>query len=149
MGAKDRYSPAQVQRILGVTEKQLEYWERLRLVSAQKEKGIRFYDFGDLVSLRTVKQLVEKGVPANRLQRALAALHQGISRARSPLSELHVASDGKDLFVERNGARLEPLSGQFLLNFETRELDETVSVMAGVHAVLLPACAFFSRFRSA
>ncbi len=63
MGATDRYSPDDVQRILGLTEKQLDYWDRLRLVSPQKEKGARFYDFRDLIGLRTIKQLVEKGVP--------------------------------------------------------------------------------------
>jgi tetratricopeptide (TPR) repeat protein len=129
MGAKDKYSSPQVQRIIGVTEKQLDHWDSLGLVHAQKESGNRFYDFGDLISLRTIKQLVEKGVPANRIQRTVAALHQGLSKVHSPLSELRVASDGKDLFVERNGARLEPLSGQFLLNFETRELDESVRVV--------------------
>jgi tetratricopeptide (TPR) repeat protein len=51
-----------------------------------------------------------------------------------PLSELRVLSDGKDVVVESEGARLEPLSGQFVLNFETRELGEKVRVMAGPNA---------------
>jgi tetratricopeptide (TPR) repeat protein len=130
MGTTDRFSPEHVQRILGVTAKQLEYWERLRLVSPRKDLGNRFYDFRDLIGLRTVKQLVEKGVPANRLRRALAALSEKLVEARAPLAELRVLSDGKDLIVERDGARLEPLSGQFVLNFETRELDQKVRVIA-------------------
>ena len=36
MGATDRFSRGEVQRILDVTEKQLEYWERLRIVSPKK-----------------------------------------------------------------------------------------------------------------
>jgi DNA-binding transcriptional MerR regulator len=62
MGATDRFSPQEVQRILGLTEKQLDYWDRLRLVSPRKEQGHRYYDFRDLIGLRTVKQLVEKDV---------------------------------------------------------------------------------------
>ncbi len=131
MGATDRYSPGDVQRILGLTEKQLDYWDRLRLVSPQKEKGARFYDFRDLIGLRTIKQLVEKGVPPGRLQRALAALHEKLAHVQVPLAQLRVLSDGKDVIVEREGARLEPLSGQFVLNFEIRELDERVRVIAG------------------
>src|SRR5258708_4170419 len=134
MGARDRFSPDEVQRILGLTGKQLDYWDRLRLVSPRKEQGNRFYDFGDLIGLRTVKQLVEKGVPANRLRRALAALREKLAQVHAPLSELRVLSDGKDIVVERGGARLEPLSGQFVLNFETRELDERVRVIAGRNA---------------
>src|SRR5713101_2988011 len=134
MGATDRFSPQEVQRILGLTGKQLDYWDRLRLVTSRKDLGNRFYDFRDLISLRTVKQLIEKGVPANRLRRALAALRQKLSQVQAPLAELRVLSDGKDIIVESEGARLEPMSGQFVLNFEIRELGETVRVMTGRNA---------------
>jgi tetratricopeptide (TPR) repeat protein len=130
MGATDRFSPENVQRILGLTARQLDYWDRLRLVSPQKEQENRFYDFRDLIGLRTVKQLVEEGVPANRLRRALIALREKLVQVQAPLTELRILSDGKDVIVERHGARLEPLSGQFVLNFETRELHEKVRVIA-------------------
>jgi tetratricopeptide (TPR) repeat protein len=134
MAATDRFSAEDVQRILGLNAKQLEYWDRLRLVSPRKEMGNRLYDFRDLIGLRTVKQLIEEGVPANRLRRALAALREKLSQVHVPLSELRVLSDGKEVVVESDGARLEPLSGQFVLNFETRELGEKVRVMAGPNA---------------
>jgi tetratricopeptide (TPR) repeat protein len=130
MGATDRFSPENVQRILGLTARQLDYWDRLRLVSPQKEQENRFYDFRDLIGLRTVKQLVEEGIPANRLRRALAALREKLVQVQAPLTELRILSDGKDVLVERHGTRLEPLSGQFVLNFETRDLDEKVRVIA-------------------
>ena len=130
MGASDRYSTDEVQRILGLTGKQLDYWERLRLVSPRKDLGDRSYDFRDLIGLRTVKQLIENGVPASRLRRALTALNEKLSQTQAPLAELRVLSDGRDIIVQRGAARLEPLSGQFVLNFEIRELDERVRVMA-------------------
>jgi tetratricopeptide (TPR) repeat protein len=130
MGATDRFNPVDVQRILGLTARQLDYWDRLRLVSPQKDQGNHFYDFRDLIGLRTVKQLIEQGVPANRLRRALKALREKLSKVQEPLSQLRVLSDGKDVIVERQGTRLEPLSGQFVLNFETREIDERVHVIA-------------------
>jgi tetratricopeptide (TPR) repeat protein len=136
MSATDRFSPDEVQRILGLTGKQLDYWDRLHLVSPRKEEGDRFYGFRDLIGLRTVKQLTEEGVPANRLQRALAALREKLSRVQAPLAELRVLFDGKDVIVERNGARLEPVSGQFVLNFETRELNEKVRVMGRPQRVI-------------
>jgi tetratricopeptide (TPR) repeat protein len=134
MGATDTFSAEDVQRILGLTAKQLDYWERLRLVSPRKDQRNRFYDFRDLIGLRTVKQLVEEGVPASRLRHALVALREKLSQVNTPLAELRVLSDGKDILVEHGGARIEPLSGQFALNFETRELDEKVRVMAGPNA---------------
>ena len=126
----DRFSSEDVQRIVGLTGKQLDYWDRLHLVSPRKEEGSRFYDFRDLIGLRTVKQLVEEGVPASRLRHALVALREKLSHVPTPLAELRVLSDGKDILVEHDGARLEPLSGQFALNFETSELRERVRVIA-------------------
>ncbi len=131
MGTTDRFSREEVQRILDLTPKQLDYWDRLRLVSSRKEQKNRYYDFRDLIGLRTVKQLTENGVPANRLGRALAALREGLSHIEAPLTELRIVSDGRDVVVERDGARLDPLSGQFVMNFDTRELGERVRVMSG------------------
>jgi len=130
MGTTDRFSRDEVQRILGLSPKQLDYWDRLELVSARKDQGNRFYDFRDLIALRTVKQLIETGVPASRLRRALAALREKLSQVEAPLTELRVLSDGKDVIVEREGSRLEPVSGQFVMNFDTRELGDEVQVIS-------------------
>jgi tetratricopeptide (TPR) repeat protein len=130
MGATDRFSSEEVQRILGLTAKQLDQWGRLRLVIPRKEQDGAYYDFRDLIGLRTVKQLLENGIPANRLQRAVDALREKLEKVQAPLAELRVVSDGKDVVVERDGARLEPLSGQFVMNFEIREIGERVRVIA-------------------
>jgi tetratricopeptide (TPR) repeat protein len=129
MGTTERFTRREFQRILDVTDKQLNYWEKLRLVSPRKSGAGKFYDFRDLISLRTAKQLIEKGVSANRLRRSLVALNQKLSEVQAPLTELRILSNGRDIIVERNGARLEPLSGQFVLNFDTRELRDKVRFM--------------------
>src|SRR5262249_1382597 len=129
MGTSQRFNREEVQRMLSVTAKQLDQWDRLRLVSAHKERGNRSYDFRDLIGLRTVKQLVEKGVPPSRLGRAVAAFRAKLSSKDLPLTELRVQYDRKDVIVEPDGACLEPGSGQFVMNFETRELDQRVRMM--------------------
>ena len=132
MGVSGRFDSKEVQRILGLTRKQLDYWDRAGLVSSRKEGRDRFYDFKDLIGLRTVKHLVETGVPISRLRRALVALRKNLSS--SSLAELRILSNGKDVIVERAGSRLEPVSGQFVLNFETREIGERVHVLTGRRA---------------
>ncbi len=129
MGATDQFTREEFQRILDVSEKQLSYWEKLRLISPRKPGIGKVYDFRDLISLRTAKQLIETGVPANRLRRSLVALHQKLSEVQSPLTELRIRSTGRDVIVESAGAQLEPISGQFVLNFDTRELVDKVRVM--------------------
>ena len=115
MGTTERFTRHEFLRLLGLTEKQLNYWEKLRLVSPRKS-GDRYYDFRDLISLRTAKQLIEKGVSANRLRRSLVALNQQLSEIQTPLTELRILSNGRDVVVER-GARprapLRPVRAQF------------------------------------
>jgi tetratricopeptide (TPR) repeat protein len=129
MGTTERFTRHEFLRLLDITEKQLNYWEKLRLVSPRKSGADKFYDFRDLISLRTAKQLIEKGVSANRLRRSLVALNQKLSEVQAPLTELRILSNGRDVIVERDGARLEPISGQFVLNFDTRELRDKLRVM--------------------
>jgi tetratricopeptide (TPR) repeat protein len=129
MARTDRFSRLEFQRILDVTEKQLSYWEKLRLVAPRKKGAKKTYDFRDLITLRTAKQLIEKGVSAQRLQRSIVALQKQLAGVKSPLTELRIHSNGRDVIVERAGMHLEPISGQTLLNFETRELNEKVHVM--------------------
>ena len=130
MGVRDRFTSEDVQRIVGLTRKQLDHWDRLRLVSPREQQGARYYDFRDLIGLRTVKQLLEQGVSASRLHRALSALNQRLDQVQTPLSELRILSNGKDVVVEQGSVRFEPVSGQFALNFETRELEESIGFVA-------------------
>jgi tetratricopeptide (TPR) repeat protein len=126
--ATDRFSRADVLRILSVSEKQLAQWEKLELVASLQPDKTQ-YDFRDLINVKTAKQLVEKGVSPIRLRRSLQALNQKLAEIKTPLNELRIVSDGKDILVEEAGSRLEPLSGQLLLTFKTQELADNVLAM--------------------
>jgi tetratricopeptide (TPR) repeat protein len=130
MRTTEQYTRADIQRILNVTEKQLKQWEEFQVVSPLTPPAREFYDFRDLIALRTAKQLVEKGVSPSKLRHSLQALRQKLSEIKSPLTELRIVSNGKDILVEgASGGQLEPISGQFILNFATRELVENVRMM--------------------
>src|SRR5271155_5426214 len=130
MRASEQYPRADIQRILNVSDKQLKQWEEFQFVAPLAPAGKEFYDFRDLIALRTAKQLIEKGISPTRLRHSLEALRQKLSEVKSPLSELRIISNGRDLIVEgASGGQLEPISGQFLLNFATRELVENVRMM--------------------
>ena len=129
MNAHEQFTRDQVQRLADVSQAQLAYWERLGILGARRRGSRRIYDFRDLISLRTTKQLIDEGVPAHKLRRALLALEEKLSDVKAPLTELRIVSNGKDLVVDYAGSRLEPLTGQLVLNFETRELDEKIRVL--------------------
>jgi len=130
MRPSEQYTRTDIQRILNVTDKQLKQWEEFQFVEPLAPAKKDFYDFRDLIALRTAKQLIEKGISPSRLRHSLEALRKKLSEVKSPLTELRIVSNGKDLIVEgASGGQLEPISGQFLLNFATRELVENVRMM--------------------
>lgn len=129
MATTERFSRREFQRMLDVSEKQLSYWEKLELVAPREAGAEKTYDFRDLITLRTAKQLIDTGVSPQRLQQSIAALQRQLGEVKSPLTELRMRSNGRDVIVENAGVQLEPISGQTLLNFETRETAPKVRVM--------------------
>ncbi len=128
-----RFTRTEVGRILGATQRQLDYWAKLGLVEPRAQWGERFYSFADLVALATIKKLTGKGVPARRLRRAILALQTQLGELPAPLSELRVTSTGREVVVLPPGPRgrpIEPLTGQFVLDFAVRELDQKVQTMS-------------------
>lgn len=132
MGMAERYTRSEASRIVGVDVSRLRYWEKLRLVHPRARWGERFYSFGDLVALETVKRLTERKIPALRLRRAVSALEQEMGEARFPLERLHLVEHGRNVFVVRPdsvGPPFNPLSRQWLLPFEARELSQRLHKM--------------------
>jgi Flp pilus assembly protein TadD len=128
MRSTEHYTRTDIRRILDVSDKQLKQWEEFQIIAPLIPGAKDSYDFRDLIALRTAKQLIEKGVSPARLRQSLEALRKKLSEIKSPLTELRIISNGKDLIVENAGTHLEPISGQFFLNFQTRELVEKENV---------------------
>jgi tetratricopeptide (TPR) repeat protein len=115
-----RYTRKEVGRILGVDANRLRYWERLRLVRPQARWGERFYSFGDLVALRTVKRLTENHIPAQRVRRAIALVEQQFGEAPPPLQALQFLEQGRDVLVVPPGAArpFSPIKQQWVFSFD-------------------------------
>jgi tetratricopeptide (TPR) repeat protein len=129
----NRYTRSEVERMIGVTRRELDYWTRLRLVFPRSRWGERFFSFSDLIALETIKGLAARQVPASRIRRAISALESELGSAQSPLSRLRISTNGKQLVVHlpKSGARpFEPLTGQFVLNFEVSQIAKKVHALA-------------------
>lgn len=127
------YSRNEVERMLGVSRRQLDYWARLRLVLPRSRWGERFFSFSDLVALETIKCLAARKVPAKRIRRAVTALESALGGTSSPLSRLRISTNGKQIVVHSSGETdrpFEPLTGQFVLNFETADIERKVRTIA-------------------
>ena len=118
-----RYTRREVGRILGVEPSRLRYWERLQLVRPQARWGERFYSFGDLVALRTLKRLTEHRIPARRVRRAIRLIEQQFGTAGLPLQELSFFEQGRDVLVIPPGAArpFSPIKQQWAFPFESSQ----------------------------
>jgi tetratricopeptide (TPR) repeat protein len=104
----------QVAAALGIEPRVLERWEHLGLVPSSGGR----YDFRDLVSLRTVTDLVARGVRPLVIQRSLEGLTGLIAGVDRPLAQLKIlVSDAGRLVAELEDALLSP-GGQLELKFD-------------------------------
>jgi len=94
-----------------------------RLSRTVNSKG-SYYTFSDIVTLRTLLKLRKSGVSPSRLRRAHAALRELLAGVEKPWSELQVDGNGKEVVVQFHGARLEPVSGQFILAYNAEANDK-------------------------
>jgi tetratricopeptide (TPR) repeat protein len=124
MTTVEQFTRNDVLRIVGITPKQLSAWERMRLVEPPvSETQEKVYSFRDLVRLRNVKQLTGQQVPAGRLRQALEAVRRiwPAGSDTEPREMRLVPVAGKRVAVQCEGACIEPVSGQFLLDFSQED----------------------------
>ena len=127
-----RFTLGEVERITGTTRRQLEYWSRLGLVRPRARWGERFFNFSDLVAVETLNRLAARRVPARRLRRAMDALEQRLGRTHAELAALRISTNGAEVVVHEpggGGGLIEPLTGQFVLNFETATIERKVRAL--------------------
>ena len=129
-----RFTRSEVERMTGATRQQLNYWARLGLVHPRARWGERFFGFADLVAVETLRRVTARQIPAGRLRRAIDALDRQLGRTPAPLAALRIATNGSEIIVHEpgpGGRPVEPLTGQFVLNFETAPLDRKVHALGG------------------
>lgn len=119
---KHTYSRAEVCRLLSVTERQLRAWEKNSFVAASETFG-----FTDLLALKTLAALQQGKVRPAQIRRALSALRDKLEHVRNPLAELKLYSDGRKIKVQFAGQKMEPVSGQLLLDFDAEEISRLLA----------------------
>ena len=126
---EQQFTRSEVERMTGATRQQLDYWSRLRLLQPRSRWGERFFNFSDLVAVETLRRLTAQRIPAQRLSRVVQALERQLGRAATPLCSLRISVTGDEVVVREPGPQgrpIEPLTGQFVMDFETTGLQSKV-----------------------
>jgi tetratricopeptide (TPR) repeat protein len=119
---KQAYSREEVRRLLDVSERQLQSWEKQKFVSPSGS-----FTFSDMLALRTLMGLRQNKIPATQIRKALDALRARLRDVHNPLTELKIYSRGKKIHVQFAGQKMEPISGQLLLDFDEAEISKLLA----------------------
>lgn len=107
-----RYNRQDVLRILQVSARQLQGWERAGLVDVLKE-----YSFQELSQLRKLRLLSSQRIRSSRISASIAAM-QRVSGMANPLLEAGVVRSGSRVIFRHKGAVVDPLSRQLVFDFD-------------------------------
>ena len=113
------FSRQDVLRILKISSRQLQGWERAGLIS-QRET----YTFQDLGQLRTLRLLREEDVSAASIRHSIVAM-QAAAGLSNPLQEASLVRTGTRLAFRCDGAMVDPIRRQFMFDFERVENPST------------------------
>ena len=122
----DVFAPAEVIRLLGVTSSRLRTLSRAGIVAPSgRKRGRAAYTFQDLIALRAT-QLLARTVRLKEVARAISVLRQTLPKVTRPLQQLRIVSDGRRLVVRAHEGAFEPITGQLVLDFEIRHLQDDI-----------------------
>ena len=124
-----RYLRTDVLRILRITAQQLTGWEKAGLLSAAEQ-----YSFFDLLQVKKVRDLRAKRVPARVIRDSLAAMQKQVAGMENPLLESGTFSTRGRVAFRHGGMAVEPLAGQFIMDFDTREQQVVSAKVSPMHA---------------
>jgi tetratricopeptide (TPR) repeat protein len=125
-----RYSRQDVLRILQVSARQLQGWERAGLVDS-----LESYTFQQLSQLRQLRLLSSQRIRSSRISASVAAM-QRVSGMANPLLEAGVAYSGSRVIFRHQGAIVDPLSRQLVFDFDAQSTRGSCAVVGAASSLV-------------
>lgn len=163
-GGVTDYSIGDVARILKVSPRRLRYWRKTRLVASPSDRSAaelagadaggdaegsergdvggaqdEGYGFRDLVVLRAIVSMIDRGIPLQRIRRHLEVLRDRLPDLADPAGALRLASESADRVALRRDGRWEEVGGQLMFEFSgaQAETPPNITPLAGAPASAL------------
>jgi DNA-binding transcriptional MerR regulator len=109
-GAERVWSSNDVARIAAVSLRQLQWWDEQKVVCPRHEGHRREYAAKEVVEIAVIAELRRKGFSLQKIRRVLKFLQKEMGKRVADLfaagSEMHLLTDGKNLFLEESGQRV-------------------------------------------
>jgi tetratricopeptide (TPR) repeat protein len=117
-GVSRRYSTAQLARLLKIPGDRIRRWAAAGVIRpVETRQGISYFDYGQVVSVRTMCDLVKAGVKPERIRRSIAQMHRWMGSLDQPLLQLALLEKHGELLVRLDDG-LADTSGQRHFDFD-------------------------------
>ena len=127
-------------RILRLTPRQLQAWEKAGLVTTADG-----YSFFDLLQVKKVRDLCAKKVRPAVIRQSLEAMQKQVAGMENPLVEAGAYQTGHRVAFRHDGKLLEPIAGQFMFDFAAEQKVVASSRPAGPELVITDVTELFTR----
>ena len=136
---RDLYRVGDVAKIIGISRRQLQYWDETDLVRpvSRTPGGHARYAFEDLVALKTAKRLIDAGVSVQRIRKSIRALRDILPAVERPLAEVVLVATGDVVLAFKDGTAFDAVSGQEWV-FEIAQLQREVDAYRARRAAEVP-----------
>lgn len=123
------FRSSDVQQLLKLTRRQLQYWAETDLVrpTVRTRGGHHRYTLEDLVALKAAKRLIDAGVSVQRIRKSIGALRRILPTVRRPLAELVLVATGDVVLVLKDGSAFEAATGQEWI-FEVSRFEREIAL---------------------
>lgn len=104
------YTSADVAQISGVSLRQLQWWDERHVVSPRQDGHRRVYTSAEVVEVSVIAALRHKGFSLQKIRRVLRYLQKEMGKriadAMNSDSEMHLLTDGKNIYLEESPDRV-------------------------------------------
>ena len=124
-GTGGSYARRDVLRLLKIGNRQLRSWERQQLVPE-----LTHYRFSDLLILKRIAKLRAEKANPRLIKEAQRAASKWLQEFPQGSDDVQVYKDGRHIRIQIGKQKLEPASGQLLLDFEEEEIKKLLQLPA-------------------
>jgi DNA-binding transcriptional MerR regulator len=106
----ERFTTQQVVALIGITPRQLQWWDERGVVRPERQGRRRLYNLDNLMELAVIAQLRHKGFSLQGVRKAIRFLNRELGTGLADIlrsgSDVHLLTDGKRLYLETSARQI-------------------------------------------